>query len=110
MLPILREEIGMEQRDLAFLLMSNAGNLSKIENGLRVPSLNIIISYHILFGAPLKMMFPDVYADQRAQIIERSQRLISILKRTKSPKSFYRLKCVEKIVKTLTRDDHERGD
>lgn len=103
----LREAAGIEQQDLAFLLKSDAGNLSKIERGSREPSLKQIISYHILFAAPLEQLFADLYADLRTQIIERSQRLISVLMRTESPKSTFRIKSIEEVVKKLIHGDHE---
>lgn len=106
----LREAAKIEQQDLAFLLMSNAENLSKIERGSNDPSLDTIISYHMLFGAPLETIFADVHTDQRARILERSKKLISILKRTKSPKSLYRIKSIEGIVKKLIHNGYGTRD
>ena len=103
----LRMAAGISLNDLAYLIKISTGNLQKIEDGLREPSVMVVLIYHMLFGAPLEDMLADLYAHLHAQLLEQSHKLIANLEKRQSPKSIHRIESLNKIVNSLEHTDYE---
>jgi len=101
-----RNRAGLSLLDVAYLLNVDQVHLQKVEEGNRPASAKFILTYHMLFRAPVREMHADLYAHLHAELLERSQRLIANLKRKQSPKSTYRIESISKIVNSLTHDDY----
>ena len=102
----LRTAAGIQLRDLAYLVGIDQGQLQKMEESGRDPSVKIILIYHMLFKARLEDMCAELYAHLHAQLLERSETLITNLERQQSPKSIHRIKSISKIVNSLDQDYH----
>ena len=103
-----REQAKVALQDVAYLLNVDPTHLRKVEQGERPISVKIILTYHILFRAPLKDSCADLYAHLHAILLERSQKLITILDRKKSPKSSDRIEYLTRIVNSLNHEDYEQ--
>lgn len=101
-----RETAKITLHDLAYLIGIDKDYLKKLENGNRDPSVTDILIYHMLFKARLEDMLVDLYAHLHAQLLERSETLITNLKMRQSPKSSLRIKAIQKIVNSLTHGDY----
>ena len=95
-----RMHAGISQKDMAYLLDMAAPNLNRYEHGTFTPPLTIILAYHILFGCSLTEMFRLSSTDLREQLLKRSKELCA--NNYPSPKSKYRIGCLEAIVKRLS--------
>jgi transcriptional regulator with XRE-family HTH domain len=68
-----RRERGLTQQELARLLVgqSRAG-ISRVERGLRTPSIETAIAASVLFGIPTKELFPELYRDIEERVVEQA--------------------------------------
>ena len=97
-----RLEANFVQQDVATLLNMPSSNLNRYEKEKHKPTPEIILTYHILFDAPLKMLFHPLYMKVKANIIQRSQKLIAQLEIEQTPKSKQRVAYLRSIVKQLS--------
>jgi len=103
-----RQQSGMPQQDIATLLGIPSSNLIRYESGQRNPTPEIILTYHILFGATLHDLFLPLVKKVKQNLVCRSQRLIEQLKAVQSPKSIHRIAYLQEIVKLLSlKQEHE---
>ena len=55
---MVRKRTGLVQEDIAYILRcSDYSSVSRWEQGIKVPPLQVIILYHILFEIPVEFMF-----------------------------------------------------
>lgn len=94
----------IDLHDLAYIFNIDHGQLSKIERGITTPTLQVIILYHMLFGVPLEDIVPEKCAEIYSQSINRCKARITFLKQGRHPKSDYRIKSIERIVKYINTD------
>lgn len=65
----------LSQRELAYLVgLSAQGTVSEIEAGLKHPSLTVEASCEVVFSAPLRELYPALYA-KAAHFAKTGQRL-----------------------------------
>jgi transcriptional regulator with XRE-family HTH domain len=100
-----RKRASFPKQDVAFLLGMDAANLTRYEKGNRNPTPEIILCYHILFGASLKQLFLPKYQEVRKQIQERSGELMDQLRFDSSPKSSQRIAYLKEIVNALNHEN-----
>jgi transcriptional regulator with XRE-family HTH domain len=55
-----RKRRGLGQKQLAFLIGKSVGEVSRYERGVRVPELQTILAIEIAYGAPLRILYPDL--------------------------------------------------
>lgn len=99
-----RTSSDIDIHDLAYIFNLNHGQLLKIEKGVIPPTFEIILLYHMLFAAPMEEIVPEKFAEIFSQCINRSNARIAFLTSGKHPKSDYRVKSIERIVKYLKTD------
>ncbi len=106
-LKMYRKQSCLEQKDVAHLLNLDTGNLSRYEKGHRSPTIEIILTYHILFGASIRELFHHQYRDVKESLLTRSKELIDQIILEQSPKSKLKLSFLNNFVNTLseTKDD-----
>ena len=103
-----RLEANVVQQDVATLLNIPSSNLNRYEKEKHKPTPEIILTYHILFDAPLKLLFQPLYKKVKSNIIQRSKKLITQLEIEQTPKSKYRVAYLKDIVKRLnTEQDYD---
>ncbi len=57
-LKLYRKKSPLTQSDIAFLLeLPDYSNISRYENGQRVPNIDLLITYHYLFKTPIESFF-----------------------------------------------------
>lgn len=91
----------MSLKDVASLLETTSSNLIRYESGLRKPTPEIIITYHILFGASMLELLSPLVKKVQKRLIRRSLHHMNYLKDHPSPKSEYTIKYVGEIVNLL---------
>lgn len=68
------------QEDVAYLCaMPDYANVSRMENGLREPSLELVLLYHMLFEMPIDGLFPDIQHSVKQTIVGRIKNRITEL-------------------------------
>jgi transcriptional regulator with XRE-family HTH domain len=102
-----RTDANITLNDVAYLLNIDTGNLSKIEKGVRKPSIRIILLYHILFDASLIQLFAEEFKTFQEHLKSRSQKLITQLKIEQPPKSSNRIEYVNSFVNRLINTTYE---
>lgn len=66
----LRRRWALTQDELAVLLgLESRSNISRIEQGERLPSLEAALALEVLFGVAPKAMFPHVYAETEEAVM-----------------------------------------
>lgn len=102
-----RERANIPLQDVAALLGIPPSNLIRYENGQRNPTPEIILTYHILFGATLSELFLPLVKEVKQNLVRRSHSLIEQLSTIPAPKSSKRVSYLEEIVKLLNHEqDH----
>lgn len=95
--------IGAEvmQQDVAFLLKLDTGNLARYENGKRIPTPEILLMYHILFGIPISELLSPLLKQVKENLINRSRSLHTLGKPKHTPKSIHSMAYIEAVVNNL---------
>jgi len=103
-----RERRNIPLQDVATLLDIPSSNLVRYESGQRNPTPEVIILYHILFGATLNDLFEPLVKIVKRNLVHRSLGLIELLKVNQSPKSIKRIAYLNEVVKLLNQEkEHE---
>lgn len=99
-----RKRSRLTQSDVAFIMnLSDYSNLSRCEKGQRIPSIEMILVYHILFGAPLETLFEKQKLTLHTDILTRIKRLLEDLRpKDKVPKIAARISFLESVLNRLT--------
>jgi transcriptional regulator with XRE-family HTH domain len=98
-----RKRSPLTQNDIAFMQLSDYANVCRWEKGLRQPSIEAIIIYHLLFGFPIETLFQEQKHELGKNTAERIKSLIAELKLEKStPKVNGRITFLESALKRLT--------
>jgi len=99
-----RKRAGVPLKDVAQLLKLSSPNLIRYEQGLRSPTPEIILAYHILFGATLEELLWPMKDTIKKRLQERSQRLIDQYIIDPSSKRNFRLSYFREIVNLLGKE------
>ena len=77
-----RKKLGLTQRDVAFLLGCHSGaKVSRYERLQRIPSLNAIFAYEVIFQKPARELFAGIYDRAERETLRKVRQLRSRLKR-----------------------------
>ncbi len=80
-----RKQSQLNQADLAFLLgLSDYSNISRWEQGRRIPSIEMLIAYHLLFGIEIEKLFERKMEEICKMLVERIRMLLANLRMLKS--------------------------
>ena len=68
-----RSRRDLKQKHIAYLLgQKNLDQVSRYENGSRLPTLQTALKLEIILGVPVRTLFPELYAELRSEIRERA--------------------------------------
>jgi transcriptional regulator with XRE-family HTH domain len=66
-----RKRLGLGQKQVAYLLdLKTADQISRYEQGLRLPTLETALQLEIIYGLPLQILFKELYDELRTHICE----------------------------------------
>jgi len=69
---LLRKRQGLGQKQVAYLLHHHtADQVSRYEKGLRIPNLETALKLSIIYDAPVRLLFTDLYEELQRDIRER---------------------------------------
>jgi transcriptional regulator with XRE-family HTH domain len=71
-----RKRRGLEQKQVAYLLNHHtADQVSRYELGTRLPTLETALLLEMIYGAPLRVLYKDLYERLQAEFKDRLERL-----------------------------------
>ena len=77
-----RKKSPLTQSDMGFLVdIKHISNISRYEKGQRKPSIEILITYHLLFNCPIESFFTQESEQVRQKLIPRLKELIQEIKK-----------------------------
>lgn len=80
-----RRNWGLTQKELAALIgAASSVQISRYENGKRVPKLEVALACQVIFGIPPSTMFPDAYALSEEEVMRNMYRMDLALENTTS--------------------------
>lgn len=69
-----RKRLGLTQHDVAFLSeYHDASKVSAIERQRKLPSLRALVALCVIFRAPVRELFPRIYAQVEEAVIKQAQ-------------------------------------
>lgn len=103
-LRVYRRKTPLTQSDIAFLLnLQDYSNISRYENGKRVPSIDLLIMYHFLFRVPIEKFFEEKSLSLTSNLKERIKDLIAKLESDPGiPNNLERVKYLQNVLINLT--------
>jgi transcriptional regulator with XRE-family HTH domain len=70
-----RQRSGLSQKVIAFLMNKKfTDEISRYENGLRLPTLQTALKLEIIYRVPIRLLFYELFTSYQWQIRERSSR------------------------------------
>jgi transcriptional regulator with XRE-family HTH domain len=66
-----RKRCGLVQKQVAYLIEKTVDEVSRYERGIHQPELQTLLALEIIYGTPLRLLFPELYEQVRARITER---------------------------------------
>jgi transcriptional regulator with XRE-family HTH domain len=66
-----RKRRGLGQKQVAYLIEKTTVAVSRYEHGIHLPDLQTLLALEIIYGTPLRLLFPELYEQIRAQIAGR---------------------------------------
>jgi len=71
-----RRKWAITQKELAFLLgHKSPTHISRLEQGKRIPSKDVVLACEVLFGVPARSCFPKLYAEIEETVLARAATL-----------------------------------
>ena len=106
-----RKTAGLSQNDVAFLLGKESGSyVSRVEQNKMNPDLCSLISYQILFNAPVEEILAGVYYEVELQIFNRIAKLITLLeKKGRNPKILRRINYLEEVERKIAEYNNQES-
>ena len=66
-----RKRRGLGQKQVASLIDKTVDEVSRYERGIHLPELETLLALEIVYGTPLRLLFPELYEQVRARVTER---------------------------------------
>lgn len=86
-----RKKLGLSQREVAFLLGCHSGaKVSRYERSARIPTLNVILAYEVIFQKPARELFAGLYDRAERQTMRNLRLLLSRLRRRRDSSALAR--------------------
>ena len=83
-----RKHTDISQYDIAMLLQLKGNTIvSRTEKGFRSPTIEMIVTYHLLFDIPFESLINNDVALVKDQLLERIPKLIAEIEGTENPKN-----------------------
>ena len=98
-----REESGFSSQDISAVIGISGSALSKIEQGLIQPSIEVILSYHYILDVPIPSLFKQHIKESLTQNLKHAkERREYLLDQKASPFIYKRLDMIDIIINRLT--------
>src|SRR6266542_6117949 len=112
---VLRRRLGLTQKELAFLVgYESDSQVSRIENGSRIPHLAEVLVVELVFGVPAVTVFPQIRQAVGPRIRSRAQALLREVEKSSlagTPRISYKTAQLERVLASLrTRDDFDQSE
>lgn len=106
-----RRKWAITQRELAFLLgHKSPTHISRLEQGKRTPSKDIVFACEVLFGIPARSCFPKLYAEVEETVLARAATLYEHLDNETSKNAIRKKEFLSTALKrAITRDNKTKG-
>jgi transcriptional regulator with XRE-family HTH domain len=106
-LRIVRKRSRLTQLDIAFLLeLSDYANVSRWEQGNRLPNIEALVAYHLLFDVPIEDLFERQKRDLAQSLCKRiALRLQSLTNQKQDRKTISRITFLNAALTKLTQSD-----
>jgi transcriptional regulator with XRE-family HTH domain len=106
---VLRRRFGLTQRELAYLLgYESDTQVSRFENGVRIPHLAEVLVIELLFGVPAITVFPKIRQAVGHRVRNRVKLLLSDIGKSPSssnPRKSYKTAQLERVMASLKAQD-----
>ena len=66
-----RKRRGLGQKQIAFLIEKSIDEVSRYERGIHLPELQTLLALEIVYGTPLRLLFPELYEQVYSKVIDR---------------------------------------
>lgn len=81
-----RKRSPLSQLDIAYLVDTHFSNISKWEKGQRMPNIEILLTYHLLFNTSIEQFFEPQLNTIKPTLLSQIKRFIGEKKRENVPK------------------------
>ncbi|WKD85213.1 HTH-type transcriptional regulator ImmR [Polaribacter huanghezhanensis] len=110
-----RKNASLSLQDVAHLLEMDVSNLSKYERGIKTPTLQVILGYHIITKIPLSELFGqhiltaiDSISKKLTQFITRLEEEVTSPKMEQRIASLYEVLNTISCLKDVSENNHEK--
>jgi transcriptional regulator with XRE-family HTH domain len=108
-----RRRLGLTQRELADVLgYDSDSQISRIENGSRMPQLSEVLVIELVFGVPGVAVFPEIVQTVGRRVCRRVRQLIQELKSAEGvhSRAAYKTAQLERVLASLrSRNESNAG-
>jgi len=97
-----RRRTGFLLQDMSDIIGTTCSNLSKIETGQSIPSINVVLAYHLVFKIPIERLLKNHIKESLHELLLSSEALEQRLLDEKASKGIYkRLELLKIIIERL---------
>lgn len=94
---------GLTQRELSPLLcIRHPTQLSRVERGRRVPSLESVLASCVVFGRDIEYLFPGLQDEMQERVVRAAYALYVTVEHTEGEVAFKKRKLLERIAELHT--------
>lgn len=106
-----RRKWAITQKELAFLLgHKSPTHISRLEQGKRIPSKDVVLACEVLFGIPPRSCFPKLYANIEETVLARAATLYERLDNETSKTAIRKKEFLSAALKrAITRNNKTEG-
>ena len=102
-----RRHWALTQKELAYLIgIEGRTGITRIEQGERLPTIEIALALEVLFGTPPRTMFPHFYAETEETLMQRALLLHERLIQGTSPTEKRKCELLEQALARATQSDN----
>lgn len=95
-----RLRTGLSQADLSYLIAVERGSsVSRYEQGLRFPDLEVVLAMEIVLGAPARELYLGLSERTREEVAIRARELLERLDDTPTPELALKLEVLGKLAR-----------
>ncbi|MGA8149115.1 MAG: helix-turn-helix transcriptional regulator [Gallionellaceae bacterium] len=95
-----RRKWALTQKELAFLLgQKSSAHVSRLEQGKRIPSSEVVLACEVLFGTTPRNFFPKLYVDIEKAVLARAATLYERLDKEMSKTALRKKEFLSSILK-----------
>lgn len=107
-----RRKWAITQKELAFILgHKSPTHISRLEQGKRIPSKDVVLACEVLFGIPPRKCFPKLYAEIEETVLARAATLYERLNQENSKAATRKKEFLSAALqRAITRNNNNTGE